>query len=95
MNFITPLLRTMVPIWWGSLVTTLLALIPGLEPVRDLLLGQGPVVTGAAVSIALGGWYALTHWLEQYLPDWATRILMGAATPPTYESDIPEGSLGD
>lgn len=93
--FLTSVLRTLIPIWWGSFVLWLLTLVPALDPIRDLLLGQEALIVNGVVAIALGGWYALTRWLEQYLPDWATRILMGAATPPTYESDIPEGTLGD
>lgn len=95
MQFITSVLRTLLPIWWGSFVLWLLALVPALEPVRDLLLGQEPLVVNGVIAVAIAGWYALCRWIEPYLPAWLTRILMGANTQPTYEDEPREGTLGD
>lgn len=94
-NFITSFVRTMVPIIWSQLVLWLLLAVPALEPARELMLGQTDVIVNAVALAAAGAWYALVRWLEPRLPDWLTRILMGAATAPSYAgdatADIPDG----
>jgi hypothetical protein len=83
--FMTSVLRTLLPIWWGSFVLWLLAMVPALEPIRDLLLGQETLIVNGAVAIALAGWYALCRWLEPHLPKWLTVILMGSNKTPDYD----------
>lgn len=48
-----------------------------------------PTVTSRATVIAAllnGGWYAACRWLKLHPPDWLTRILLGSAKAPVYES---------
>lgn len=84
----TAWLRTVVPALWGSLVAWLLSLADYPEwtaPLTDALASEGAavLVTGAAI----GAWYALARWLEPRIPDWLTRIVLGAAATPTYGRD--------
>ena len=85
----------MVPLAWSQLVLWLLLAVPALEPARELLLAQTDIIVNAVALVAAGAWYALIRWLEPRLPDWLTRILMGAATAPSYGGatppDIPYG----
>lgn len=79
-------LRTIVPIWWGALVTWLLGQVPVLSTWLDSL-GIDP--TSATVVTAVSGvvtaaWYVVWRWVEPRLPDWLTRIVLGSARPPAY-----------
>lgn len=95
MQFITSVARTIIPVFWASIVGWLLGMVPALEPLRELLLGQSEVIVLGVTAVAVGGWYALCRWIEPHLPTWLTRILMGANTQPSYEAEPREGTLGD
>ncbi|WP_402465824.1 hypothetical protein [Isoptericola aurantiacus] len=79
---VTSWLRTAVPALWGSAVAWLLARYALPVEVADLL--QSPVATSAVVALAIGAWYALWRWLEPHLPAWATRLVLGSNSAPTY-----------
>lgn len=83
--FFTPFVRTLVPIMWSAFVGWILSLIPGLEPVRELLLDQSSSLTLFVLALGAAGWYALTKWLEPKLPNWLSAILMGSAKTPNYD----------
>ncbi|WP_158609493.1 hypothetical protein [Cellulomonas triticagri] len=36
----------------------------------------------SAVAITL--WYAVARRVEQHIPDWLTRVVLGSAATPTY-----------
>ena len=92
---LTSILRTVVPLLWGSFIGWLLGLIPALEPLRETLLGYGDFAVPFIGALITGAWYALWRWLEPRLPDWLTRILLGSAKAPTYDDISREGELGD
>ncbi|MFJ3957687.1 hypothetical protein [Arthrobacter sp. NPDC090010] len=81
---LTKILRTLVPYFWGIVVTWLLSILPVLEPLRDDLLAQAPVLVLVIGSVMSGLWYVLWEWLRPRLPDWLVRILMGSAKGPVY-----------
>lgn len=83
---LTPILRTIVPALWGSFIGWALALAPVLEPLREQLLTYGDLAVPIISAIIIGAWYALWKWLEPKLPDWLTRILLGSAKTPSYNT---------
>lgn len=83
---LTPILRTIVPALWGSLIGWALALLPILEPLRADLLAYGDLAVPIITAILIGAWYAIWRWLEPRLPDWLTRILLGSAKTPSYNT---------
>lgn len=90
------ILRTVVPVLWGSFIAWLLGVAPVLEPLREDLLAYSDVLVPVVTAVIIGGWYALWRWLEPRLPDWLTRILLGSAKAPTYanEHTIPGELVG-
>ncbi|MER7009882.1 hypothetical protein ABT324_00440 [Saccharopolyspora sp. NPDC000359] len=77
---LTAWLRTIVPAAWSALVAYLVtagapAWITG--PLGD----AGPTLV---VPIVLAAIYAGLRAVEQYLPAWLTRLLLGSNTPPNY-----------
>lgn len=80
------ILRTIVPALWGSVIGWALTLLPVLEPLRADLLAYGDFAVPVIAAVIIGGWYALWRWLEPLLPDWLTRILLGSAKSPVYET---------
>lgn len=86
---ITSILRTVVPVLWGSLIGWLLGLLPALEPLREPLLGYGNVLATILAAVLIAAWYTFWRWLEPKLPDWLTRAVLGSAKAPVY---FPAGS---
>lgn len=82
------ILRTSVPVWWGSLVTWLLVslatLLPAelLEPLEELLRSE-PAKALATVAVTLV-WYLLWRWLAPRIPDWLLRLALGSTRTPVY-----------
>jgi len=77
---VVSLLRTVVPVIWGSLIAWLLTLVALPTPVTGFLTNQTDIV----VVVAIAGWYAAFRWLEPRLPAWLTRIVLGSNLTPTY-----------
>lgn len=83
---LTPILRTIIPALWGSLIGWCLTVVPILEPLRADLLAYGDLAVPFISALLIGAWYAVCRWLEPHLPDWLTRILLGSAKTPVYEA---------
>lgn len=75
------LLRTVVPVLWGSLLAAILVHLPLPAEVAAYLVSLSELVTIAAIA----GWYAIVRWLEPRLPRWARALLIGAPAEPSYE----------
>lgn len=82
------LIRTRVPILWGSLIAALLTwaspYLPGAigESLGNWLSSEAVVaVIGAAVIYA---WYWAWRRFESRIPEWLTRIVLGSAQQPMY-----------
>ena len=83
-DYVTSIIRTVVPYAWGLLITYLLSLLPGVAPALlpavPVVLGWGPVIAGAIAA----GWYALMRKIEPTLPAWLTVIVLGSNSQPKY-----------
>jgi hypothetical protein len=77
---VVSLLRTVVPVIWGSAIAWLLTVISLPTPVTGFLTNQ----TDLVVVVAIAAWYAGFRWLEPKLPAWLTRIVLGSNQTPTY-----------
>ena len=77
---VVSLLRTVVPVIWGSLIAWLLTVISLPASVTGFLTNQTDIV----VVVAIAGWYAGFRWLEPRLPAWLTRIVLGSNLTPSY-----------
>ena len=82
---LTSILPTLIPALCGSLIGWFLTVVPDLEPLRADLLAYGELAVPFIAALLIGGWYAVCRWLEPYLPDLLTRILLGSAKAPDYE----------
>ena len=82
----TKLLRTLVPYFWGTVVTWLIGALPVLEPLHDDLMAQTPFLVELVSVLVSALWYYAFERLSPYIPDWLLRILMGSAKSPTYPS---------
>ncbi|AOS64764.1 hypothetical protein [Actinoalloteichus hymeniacidonis] len=78
---VASLIRTVIPVWWGSLLAWLVSLgLPtGVITVAEEI---GPLLVGLAIAI----WYAIARWLESRLPPWLVRVLFGTTVVPEYHS---------
>jgi hypothetical protein len=81
---VVSLLRTVVPVVWGSAIAWLLTVVALPAPVTGFLTNQTDVV----VVVAIAAWYAGFRWLEPKLPPWLTRIVLGSNQTPTYAPAI-------
>lgn len=81
-DYITSVIRTVVPLLWGALVTYLITLVPAVAQVVDPanVVGLGPAVA----AVLAGAWYALMRKIEPSLPAWLTVIVLGSNKTPTY-----------
>lgn len=85
-DYVTSWIRTTVPVAWGALLTWLATLIPAIGHLlnSEAAAGFNVVIAGAATV----AWYALWRKIETHLPPWATRIVLGANTQPTYTKPV-------
>ena len=87
-QFLTALLRTVVPSLWGSFITWLVLLLPILAPLQGYLLSQSDLVTTAVTSVVtaatIGAWYAFWRWAQPRIPSWLVQAVLGSAKTPTY-----------
>jgi hypothetical protein len=81
-------LRTAVPAAWGTLVAALLGLAADLLPpdVHDALADvlSSDVVLALVVALVITFWYWLWRRVENHVPDWLIRIVLGSARRPGY-----------
>lgn len=90
-NYVVSLLRTWVPVAWGSALAWAVTQIPALEPYLN---SPGMVAIGGALAGVLTGlWYLLWRTVEKKLPAGLTRILLGANSRPLYVPGGPAGGL--
>lgn len=81
-NYVVSLLRTWVPVAWGSLLAWGVTQVPALEPYLN---AEGMVAIGGALAGLLTGlWYLLWRTVEKKLPAGLTRFLLGANSRPVY-----------
>lgn len=78
---IVSLIRTAVPVLWGSVIAWLLTLAP-LDPAVTEVLRS---FDEALVAVVIAGFYAAARWAEPHLPDWLTVVLLGSAREPEYQ----------
>lgn len=84
---LTSLLRTVVPVWWGSLLALLVdkQLLPA-----DAALDAAPLalqlVDLVVAPVVIGAYYAAVRWLESrpWMPRWIVQLLLGSAKQPAY-----------
>jgi hypothetical protein len=81
-DYLRSVLRTVLPGAWSVLVLWLASL--GLPSSFTDWLGSDQVVTQVVQVVSVAVVYAFVRWIEPHIPDWATRILLGSAKPPTY-----------
>lgn len=77
-------IRTLVPVFWGWLLTFLATRFPELHDA----LGDPALLTAVSGAVA-ALWYGLWRWLEARLPAPVTRFLLGANTAPHYAVPAP------
>lgn len=81
-------LRTVVPAVWGTTIVQVVAVLgphlPGdLGPaLAGWLASETTVALVSAAAVAL--WYAVARRVEQHIPDWLTRVVLGSAARPAY-----------
>lgn len=81
-DYVVSVLRTVVPVLWGALITYLISLVPIVAQVVDpgTAVGLGPAVAAALTA----AWYALMRTIEPKLPAWLTVIVLGSNSSPRY-----------
>lgn len=82
-DWLRSLLRTVLPGAWSVLVLWLASI--GLPDSFTSWLASDQVVTQVVQIVSLAVVYAAARWVEPHLPEWATRVLLGSARPPTYK----------
>lgn len=85
-DWIRSVVRTVLPGAWSVLVLWLVSL--GVPQSWADWLASDQVVTQVVQIVSLAVVYAAARWVEPHLPDWATRLLLGSARPPTYTEPI-------
>lgn len=83
-DYLTSVLRTVVPTAWGALIAWLVgsSLLPA--TLETQASGFGVVVA----AVAIGVYYALVRWLETqpWFPAWLAALLLGGGRPPEYRT---------
>jgi hypothetical protein len=79
---VVSIIRTVVPGAWAALLTWAVTQVPALEPVlnQPAALGVGSVLVTALLTL----WYTVMRSLEQHMPPWLTRLVLGANSRPVY-----------
>lgn len=81
-DYVVSLLRTVVPIAWGMVITFVVGLVPALTDFVDpaTLTNWGVPITAAVTAV----WYAVMRKLEPVLPAWLTVLVLGSNSTPKY-----------
>lgn len=80
-DYITSVIRTVVPSLWGTALAWLVS-VNVLD--QATAAGPGAAVGGFLVTICIGGFYLLARAVEPYLPTWLAALLMGSPAAPQY-----------
>lgn len=90
-DIVVSIIRTVVPVAWGSALTWVATQVPFLEPHLNAAGATGLGVVLVATLTTL--WYSIMRKLEASLPAWLTVLVLGSNRPPVYRpEDIqPEG----
>ncbi|MBT2566589.1 hypothetical protein J7I84_08795 [Arthrobacter sp. ISL-85] len=98
-QFLTAILRTVVPSLWGGFIAWLILLVPQLLPLQAYLLGLSEpvtaVVTAVFTSVVIAAWYALWRWLQPRIPVWLVQAVLGSAKTPVYSLTPAAGAIDD
>lgn len=83
---IPAIIRTAVPVLWGSLITWLIGLFPWVQDGLTWLYANTTVTEAAVIAgatlLATAGWYSLVRFLAVRLP-WV-ELLLGWKVSPVY-----------
>lgn len=82
---LTSILRTVVPVLWGSFIAVLIGALPILAPLEDDLKGLADIILPILTAVIIAAWYAFWRWFEPRLPDWLKRAVLGSAKTPNYD----------
>lgn len=82
------ILRTVIPLIWGAIITTVIGVVPALEPLRDQMLAYGDLAVPFIAAFITALWYMLWRWVEPKLPNWLTAALLGSAQAPVYTASF-------
>jgi hypothetical protein len=79
-DWATSVIRTVVPVLWGALITYLAGLVPAVAHLIDpsSVVDLGPAVAAVVASV----WYAVMRKIEPSLPAWLTVIVLGSNKTP-------------
>jgi hypothetical protein len=82
-DIVVSIIRTVVPVAWGSALTWVATQLPFLEPHLNAAgaTGLGAVLVATLTTL----WYTLMRNVERFLPAWLTVLVLGANRPPTYD----------
>jgi hypothetical protein len=89
-NYLTSVLRTVVPALWGSALAWLVA--AGILDQAGAL-AAAPFASAVLVPVAIGAYYALARLVERqpWAPAWLAALLLGAPAAPDYRAGPPSG----
>lgn len=73
--------RTIVPVLWGLVLTFLATRVPA---VHGFVAAQETILLPALEAVLTSLWYVAFRWLENHLPVWLTRLVLGANSQPVY-----------
>ena len=82
----TALVRTLVPLFWGYVVTWLAAAgVPA--SVLEMLRGWEAPITGAVLLVATAAAYKAAQWMirQSWFPNWIAVLFAGSLKQPTYK----------
>jgi hypothetical protein len=90
-NYVTSVLRTVVPALWGSALAWLVA--AGILD-QGGALAAAPFAAAVLVPVAIGGYYALARLVERqpWAPAWLAALLLGAPAAPDYRAGAGAGA---
>jgi hypothetical protein len=70
-DIVVSIIRTVVPVAWGSALTWVAT--------------QLPFLAAVLVATLTTLWYSLMRSVERYLPAWLTVLVLGSNRPPIYD----------
>lgn len=91
---VTSYLRTAVPVAWGWLITQAVAQWPDLPGYVVDALSTPEAVTAVTAGVTFL-WYVVWRAVEDKLPAWATRLVLGSNSAPVYTAGVVEPLYAD